>query len=164
MPSAIPPGVPAPAKAGSAGRSNPHPSVSGDRTLFHAARHRGRASVCRYRALRYGSGVRAEFRASRRYVPTASLAGALATADAFVIGSRVVQGVGASDDASAALSIVMNMFEEVPPCVDGTGSAGCSVLKLGASRHGGRSLPDALRHRFELAALGLGDQGPHEDE
>jgi EmrB/QacA subfamily drug resistance transporter len=42
----------------------------------------------------------------------ASLACALATTDAFLIGSRAVQGVGAAIMLPAALSIVMNMFEE----------------------------------------------------
>jgi EmrB/QacA subfamily drug resistance transporter len=42
----------------------------------------------------------------------ASLACALATGDAFLIGSRAVQGVGAAIMLPAALSIVMNMFEE----------------------------------------------------
>jgi EmrB/QacA subfamily drug resistance transporter len=43
---------------------------------------------------------------------TASLACGLATGDAFLIGSRAVQGVGAAIMLPAALSIVMNMFEE----------------------------------------------------
>jgi len=42
----------------------------------------------------------------------ASLACALATGDAFLIGSRAIQGVGAAIMLPAALSIVMNMFEE----------------------------------------------------
>ncbi|MBV8998788.1 MAG: MFS transporter [Solirubrobacterales bacterium] len=42
----------------------------------------------------------------------ASLACALATGDAFLIGSRAVQGVGAAIMLPAALSIVMNMFAE----------------------------------------------------
>jgi EmrB/QacA subfamily drug resistance transporter len=42
----------------------------------------------------------------------ASLACGLATSDAFLIGSRAVQGVGAAIMLPAALSIVMNMFEE----------------------------------------------------
>ncbi len=42
----------------------------------------------------------------------ASLACALAAGDAFLIGSRAVQGVGAAIMLPAALSIVMNMFEE----------------------------------------------------
>src|SRR3954466_14506311 len=42
----------------------------------------------------------------------ASLACGLATGDAFLIGSRAVQGVGAAIMLPAALSIVMNMFEE----------------------------------------------------
>ena len=42
----------------------------------------------------------------------ASLACALSTSDAFLIGSRAVQGVGAAIMLPAALSIVMNMFEE----------------------------------------------------
>jgi EmrB/QacA subfamily drug resistance transporter len=42
----------------------------------------------------------------------ASLACALATGDAFLIASRAVQGVGAAIMLPAALSIVMNMFEE----------------------------------------------------
>jgi len=42
----------------------------------------------------------------------ASLACALATGDAFLTGSRAVQGVGAAIMLPAALSIVMNMFEE----------------------------------------------------
>jgi EmrB/QacA subfamily drug resistance transporter len=42
----------------------------------------------------------------------ASLACALATGDAFLIGSRAVQGIGAAIMLPAALSIVMNMFEE----------------------------------------------------
>ena len=42
----------------------------------------------------------------------ASLACALATGDAFLIGSRAVQGLGAAIMLPAALSIVMNMFEE----------------------------------------------------
>ena len=43
---------------------------------------------------------------------TASLACGLATGDAFLIGARAVQGVGAAIMLPAALSIVMNMFEE----------------------------------------------------
>jgi EmrB/QacA subfamily drug resistance transporter len=42
----------------------------------------------------------------------ASLACGLATGDAFLIGSRAVQGVGAAIMLPAALSIVMNMFQE----------------------------------------------------
>src|SRR5438105_15515141 len=42
----------------------------------------------------------------------ASLACGLATGDAFLIGSRAVQGLGAAVMLPAALSIVMNMFEE----------------------------------------------------
>ena len=42
----------------------------------------------------------------------ASLACGLATGDAFLIGSRAVQGVGAAIMLPAALSIVMNMFAE----------------------------------------------------
>jgi EmrB/QacA subfamily drug resistance transporter len=42
----------------------------------------------------------------------ASLACALATGDGFLIGARAVQGVGAALMLPAALSIVMNMFEE----------------------------------------------------
>jgi EmrB/QacA subfamily drug resistance transporter len=42
----------------------------------------------------------------------ASLTCALATGDAFLIGSRAVQGFGAAIMLPAALSIVMNMFEE----------------------------------------------------
>ncbi len=42
----------------------------------------------------------------------ASLACALSTGDAFLIGSRAVQGVGAAIMLPAALSIVMNMFAE----------------------------------------------------
>src|SRR5437764_1670013 len=42
----------------------------------------------------------------------ASLACALATSDVFLIGSRAVQGMGAAIMLPAALSIVMNMFEE----------------------------------------------------
>src|SRR5438477_10922670 len=42
----------------------------------------------------------------------ASLACGLATGDAFLIGSRAVQGIGAAIMLPAALSIVMNMFEE----------------------------------------------------
>ncbi len=42
----------------------------------------------------------------------ASLACALATGEAFLIGSRAVQGVGAAIMLPAALSIVMNMFDE----------------------------------------------------
>lgn len=42
----------------------------------------------------------------------ASLACGLATSDAFLIGSRAVQGVGAAIMLPAALSIVMNMFDE----------------------------------------------------
>src|SRR5579884_4044104 len=42
----------------------------------------------------------------------ASLACALSTGDVFLIGSRAVQGVGAAIMLPAALSIVMNMFEE----------------------------------------------------
>jgi EmrB/QacA subfamily drug resistance transporter len=42
----------------------------------------------------------------------ASLACGLATGDGFLIGSRAVQGVGAAIMLPAALSIVMNMFEE----------------------------------------------------
>jgi EmrB/QacA subfamily drug resistance transporter len=42
----------------------------------------------------------------------ASLACALATGEAFLIGSRAVQGAGAAIMLPAALSIVMNMFEE----------------------------------------------------
>src|ERR1700733_8622521 len=43
---------------------------------------------------------------------TASLACGLATGEAFLIGSRAVQGVGAAIMLPAALSIVMNMFAE----------------------------------------------------
>ena len=42
----------------------------------------------------------------------ASLACALATGDGFLIGARAVQGIGAAVMLPAALSIVMNMFEE----------------------------------------------------
>jgi EmrB/QacA subfamily drug resistance transporter len=42
----------------------------------------------------------------------ASLACGLATSDTFLIGARAVQGVGAAIMLPAALSIVMNMFEE----------------------------------------------------
>jgi len=42
----------------------------------------------------------------------ASLACALSAGDAFLIGSRAVQGVGAAIMLPAALSIVMNMFED----------------------------------------------------
>jgi EmrB/QacA subfamily drug resistance transporter len=42
----------------------------------------------------------------------ASLACGLATGDAFLIGSRAVQGLGAAIMLPAALSVVMNMFEE----------------------------------------------------
>src|SRR6266511_3875508 len=42
----------------------------------------------------------------------ASLACGLSTGEAFLIGSRAVQGVGAAIMLPAALSIVMNMFEE----------------------------------------------------
>ena len=42
----------------------------------------------------------------------ASLACALASTDAFLIASRAVQGLGAAFMLPAALSIVMNMFEE----------------------------------------------------
>ncbi len=42
----------------------------------------------------------------------ASLACGLASSDAFLIGSRAVQGIGAAIMLPAALSIVMNMFEE----------------------------------------------------
>ncbi len=42
----------------------------------------------------------------------ASLACGLASSDTFLIGSRAVQGVGAAIMVPAALSIVMNMFEE----------------------------------------------------
>src|SRR6202451_2214031 len=42
----------------------------------------------------------------------ASLTCALATGDAFLVGSRAVQGTGAAIMLPAALSIVMNMFEE----------------------------------------------------
>src|SRR5882757_8108721 len=42
----------------------------------------------------------------------ASLACAVATGDAFLIGARAVQGVGAAIMLPAALSIVMNMFNE----------------------------------------------------
>src|SRR5205807_10356086 len=42
----------------------------------------------------------------------ASLACGLATGDAFLIGSRAVQGLGAAVMLPAALSIVMNMFQE----------------------------------------------------
>ncbi len=44
----------------------------------------------------------------------ASLACGLATGDAFLIGSRAVQGVGAAIMVPAALSLVMTMFEEGP--------------------------------------------------
>jgi EmrB/QacA subfamily drug resistance transporter len=44
----------------------------------------------------------------------ASLACALATTDSFLIAARGVQGVGAAVVLPAALSIVMNMFEEGP--------------------------------------------------
>ena len=40
------------------------------------------------------------------------MAGPLATGEAFLIGSRAVQGVGAAIMLPAALSIVMNMFAE----------------------------------------------------
>ncbi len=42
----------------------------------------------------------------------ASLACGLATGEAFLIGSRAVQGLGAASMVPAAMSIVMNMFEE----------------------------------------------------
>src|SRR5438445_13272584 len=44
----------------------------------------------------------------------ASLACALATTDTFLIGMRGVQGLGAAIVLPAALSLVMNMFEEGP--------------------------------------------------
>jgi EmrB/QacA subfamily drug resistance transporter len=42
----------------------------------------------------------------------ASLAAALATSSAFMVGARAVQGIGAAIMLPAALSIVMNMFQE----------------------------------------------------
>jgi EmrB/QacA subfamily drug resistance transporter len=63
----------------------------------------------------------------------ASLACALATGDAFLIGSRAVQGVGAAIMLPAALSIVMNMFQEGPErnkalgIWGGLGAAGATV-------------------------------------
>ena len=42
----------------------------------------------------------------------ASFAAGLATADSFLIAMRAVQGMGAAIVLPAALSIVMNMFEE----------------------------------------------------
>ncbi len=42
----------------------------------------------------------------------ASVACGLATGEAFLIGSRAVQGLGAASMVPAAMSIVMNMFEE----------------------------------------------------
>src|SRR5205807_342468 len=42
----------------------------------------------------------------------ASLACGLATSEAFLIGSRAVQGLGAASMVPAAMSIVMNMFAE----------------------------------------------------
>jgi MFS family permease len=64
----------------------------------------GRAAdlLGRRRALMAGLGV----------FSAASLACALATGDGFLIGSRAVQGIGAAVMLPAALSIVMNMFEE----------------------------------------------------
>jgi EmrB/QacA subfamily drug resistance transporter len=44
----------------------------------------------------------------------ASLACALATSDAFLIGARGIQGLGVAIVLPAALSLVMNMFEEGP--------------------------------------------------
>lgn len=44
----------------------------------------------------------------------ASLACAVATGEGFLIGSRAVQGIGAAVMLPAALSIVMNMFQEGP--------------------------------------------------
>ena len=63
----------------------------------------------------------------------ASLACALAVGEAFLIGSRAVQGVGAAIMLPAALSIVMNMFEEGPErnkalgVWGGLGAAGATV-------------------------------------
>src|SRR6266496_209171 len=64
----------------------------------------GRAAdvLGRRRVLMFGLGL----------FTTASLACGLATGEAFLIGSRAVQGVGAAIMLPAALSIVMNMFEE----------------------------------------------------
>src|SRR5436190_313253 len=56
----------------------------------------------RRRVLMFGLGV----------FTAASLACGLATGEAFLIGSRAVQGVGAAIMLPAALSIVMNMFDE----------------------------------------------------
>jgi EmrB/QacA subfamily drug resistance transporter len=63
----------------------------------------------------------------------ASLACGLATSDTFLIVSRAVQGVGAAIMLPAALSIVMNMFEEGPErnkalgIWGGLGAAGATV-------------------------------------
>jgi EmrB/QacA subfamily drug resistance transporter len=64
----------------------------------------GRAAdlLGRRRVLMFGLGL----------FTTASLACGLATGESFLIGSRAVQGVGAAIMLPAALSIVMNMFEE----------------------------------------------------
>jgi EmrB/QacA subfamily drug resistance transporter len=50
--------------------------------------------------------------AGRGVFSAASLACALASSEAFLIGARAVQGIGAAVMLPAALSIVMNMFEE----------------------------------------------------
>src|SRR3984885_12631099 len=64
----------------------------------------GRAAdlLGRRRVLMFGLGL----------FTTASLACGLATSEAFLIASRAVQGVGAAIMLPAALSIVMNMFDE----------------------------------------------------
>ena len=74
----------------------------------------------------------------------ASLGCALATGDAFLIGTRAVQGLGAAIMLPAALSIVMNMFEE---------GARSATRRSGS---GARSQPAARRSAWSPADCSRG--------
>jgi EmrB/QacA subfamily drug resistance transporter len=94
----------------------------------------------------------------------ASLACALATSDMFLIGSRAVQGVGAAIMLPAALSIVMNMFEEGAErnkalgIWGGLGAAGATVGLIAGgvlTRYAGWQYIFYLNVPIGLAALAL---------
>jgi MFS family permease len=101
----------------------------------------------------------------------ASLACGLSTGGAFLIGSRAVQGVGAAIMLPAALSIVMNMFEEGAErnkalgIWGGLGAAGATVGFITgwlltshstALLHSGNAVPTALTGGFQQAFWVLG--------
>jgi EmrB/QacA subfamily drug resistance transporter len=94
----------------------------------------------------------------------ASLACGLATGDAFLIGSRAVQGLGAAVMLPAALSIVMNMFQEGAErnkalgIWGGLGAGGATVGLIAGgllTRYAGWQYIFYLNVPIGLAALGL---------